>query len=285
MIRVVTDSTALFVDPMLVKQYHIEVVPVYVRFGEQRFRLGFDLDAEEFLYRMQRHDSPPVLEPPSIDEFYNIYARLNRETTQIISLHISDVLTDVCKHALAASKMLLGRCDIAVIDSQTLSAGLGMLVEHAAYLSMQTHDLEIAVREVRRAIPRLYAVFYVQSMKTICRYELITESQAILGTMLGIMPCVTIEEGQLTIMEKALNHHQAIDKLVEFATEFTQIEQLVILHHSTSLSEPVRQLQDRLALELGSSNFPTQVYDGSVATFLGPDATGIVIFESENDED
>lgn len=285
MIRVVTDSTALFVDPTLVKHHHIEVVPVYVRFGDQRLRLGFDIDAEEFLYRMQHYQTPPVLEPPNIDELYNVYARLNRETTQIMSLHISDQLADVCKHALAASKMLLGRCDIAVIDSQMLSAGLGMLVEHAAYLALQTNDLEAAVREVRRAIPRLYGVFYVQSMKTICRHDLITESQAILGAMLGIMPCVTIEEGQLTIMEKALNHHQAIDKLVEFATEFTQIEQLVILHHSPTLTEPVRQLQDRLALELGGANFPTQVYDGSIAAFLGPDATGIMIFESEENED
>ncbi len=186
---------------------------------------------------------------------------------------------------MAASKMLLGRCDIEVLDSQTLSAGLGLLVERAAWLARQTDNLEDVVREVRKAISRVYAVLFVQSMDTICRHRLIGEAQTILGTMLGVMPFLIIENGELVIMEKALSNHQAVDKLVEFASEFTSIEQIVILHHAPTLTDTVRQLQDRLALELSSANFPTQLYDGSIATFLGTDATGIVIFEGEEEDD
>src|SRR5690606_27725185 len=141
-------------------------------------------------------------------------SRLNQETTEIISIHISAQISDIVQHAQAASKALLGRCDIAVIDSLTLSAGLGILVERAGKLAAQGFNLEEIVRDVRQAIPRLYTVFYVKSMKSICHYSLISEAQTILGTMLGIMPFITIEEGQLVIMEKALNTSQAVEKLV-----------------------------------------------------------------------
>lgn len=284
-IRIVTDSAALFLNPNIVKHYDITVVPVYVRFEDGLFKLGLDIGPEEFLYRMRDREIPPSIEAPSPEDFHAVYSRLNRETNKIISIHISNHLSDVVKNAIAASKMLLGRCDIEVIDSQTFSAGLGMLVEKAARLVRETDNFEEVIRAVRKAISRIYAVFYVQSMRTIGYHHFIGDAQTILGTMLGIMPFLTMEEGQLVVMEKALNTAQAVDKLVEFATEFAEIEQLVLLGHSTTLSEPMRQLQDRLALELSLSNFPTQLYDGSVATFLGIDATGIIILEGEEEDD
>jgi DegV family protein with EDD domain len=284
-IKIVTDSAALFFNPAIVRTHDITVAPIYVRFGGERYKLGLEIGPEEFLYRMRDLGAPPRLEAPTTEEFQAIYSRLNRDTNKIISLHLSTHLGDAVKHATLASKMFLGRCDIEVIDSQTLSAGLAMLVEKAAKLTHETNDFEEVVRGVRKAISRVYAVFYVETMKTIGYHRLIGEAQTILGAMLGIMPFLTVEEGQLVVMEKALNTTQAIDKLAEFASEFAEIEQLVILHHSNMLTEPVRQLQDRLALELSMPNCPTLLYDGSVAAFLGTDATGVVILEGEEEED
>lgn len=284
-IRIVTDSTALFTNPTYIQQYGIEVVPVYVWFGNERFQLGLEIGPEEFLHRLQYGDVFPRLEAPTPDEFQAVYTRLNQQVNQIVSLHVSTHLAHVYQNALIASRRLLGRCDIAVIDSCTMSAGLGALVEKSAQLTLQTDDLEEIVREVRSAVAHVYSVFYVQNMDTICRHGLLSEAQNILGSMLGIMPFITMEEGELIIMEKALNNAQAIDKLVEFAGEFTAVERLIILHHSSTPTDNIRQLQDRLAVELGISNFPTQLYDGIVATYLGPDATGIVVLESSEEED
>ncbi len=285
MVRVVTDSTALFLDPTIVRRYDISVVPVYVRFGEERFKLGLEIGPEEFLHRLRYSDVVPQLEAPPVDEIYTIYARLNLQTNKIVSLHTSAHLLDIYQQAMAASKMLLGRCDIAVLDSQTLSVGLGMLVEKTAQICQTETNLELIVRAVRRVIGNIYTVYYVETMKSIRRHKLISEAQTILGAMLGVMPFVTIEEGQLVIMEKALNTSQAVDKLVEFASEFINVERLAILHHANTLTDVVRLLQDRLALELGRTDFPTQYYDGSIGVFLGPDATGIVVLESEEEDE
>ena len=283
-VRIVTDSTALFIDPTIVKRYEVTVVPVRLQMGDTTYRLGYDIGAEDFLRHIQREDVIPKLIPPTPEDFLEIYKRLNRDVNQIISLHLSARLGHVCHNAKIASQMLLGRCDIEVVDSQTISAGLGMLVDKTGQIASEADDLEDIVRLVRRTIPRIYAVFYVEKMNMIREQGFIGAAQTILGTMLGIMPFLTIEEGQLMIMEKARTHAQAIEKLAEFAMEFASIDQMALLTHTNSLTEPIRLLQDRLALELQGQDFPTMLYDPSIGSLLGADATGLVILEGEEED-
>src|SRR5437870_387921 len=81
-----------------------------------------------------------------------------------------------------------------VLASQTTSVGLAMLVEAAARFAEEYTSVDDVVRAVRKLIPRVYGVFYVETLDYLRRAGLITESQAILGTMLGIKPFLTIEE-------------------------------------------------------------------------------------------
>ena len=284
-IRIVTDSSALFANPSLAQQYHIEIVPIYICFGEERFQLGVDMDSQRLMHRLRTSDVIPTLEPPTIEDFEAVYAELNRSTNKILSIHMSSAILDVCANALTASKSLLGRCDIAVVDSQTLSAGLGILTLEAAKLTHEITNVEMLVRVVRKSLNNVYSVFFVKSMQTICHHDMISEAQTILGTMLGIMPFITIEDGEFVIMEKALNANQAVDKMVEFTGEFINVEQLVILHPDTIESNIVQQLQNRLIAELPISKLPTVMYDGTIATYLGIDAIGVVIFETESEDD
>lgn len=283
-IAIVTDGLTLFADPSFARRHNIAVVPARVRFEERVYTIGSEIGAEDLLQRL-RYGATPHIIPPTVEDFLEIYRRLNRETTQILSIHTSSILSETCQNAQTASQMLLGRCDIAVIDSQTISVGVGMLIEQATRLIATSNNLEQLVRDIRRIIPRLYAVFYVETMQTISQMGLISEPQTILGSMLGIMPFLTIEEGQLLVMEKVRSHTQAVDKLVEFASEFNTIDQLVILTYTPTLTEPVRMLQDRLSTELSAVNFLTRVYGALTASLLGPDATGVIILEGENEED
>jgi fatty acid-binding protein DegV len=110
---------------------------------------------------------------------------------------------------------------------------------------------------------------------------LLGEAQAVQGAMLNIKPFLTIEEGHLTTMEKVRTRSQAVDKLVEFVTEFDEIERLVIVQNSPFMTEAVRLLQDRLAAELSQRNFPMKLYGPMLASYLGPDATGVIVLEKE----
>ena len=284
-VRIVTDSSAHFLNPEMIDRYHIEVVPLTIHLGSQTFREGIDLDADSF-FQLASHGSPHItLSAPPVEAFASLYSRLNRETDQILSLHMSRQLSQTWDHARAASKTLLGRCEIMVLDSMTTSVGLAMMVETAALAAEQGAILDDVVRIVRAVLPHVYSVFYVDTLDTLRHNGLLSEAQSILGTMLDIKPFLTIEEGELIPMEKVRTLPQAIDKLVEFVTEFSELERLVILQNAPYPTERTRQLQDRLAAEFPGHDFPAMMYGPSLVTLIGPDGMGVVVYERLDEEE
>jgi DegV family protein with EDD domain len=285
-IRIVTDSSAQFLDPAVVHRYNITVVPLDIRFGTQTYRDGVDINADGFFRKLNTADPLPELVAPSVDRFAEVYARLNRETDQILSIHLSRAMHPTWQNAKTATQTLLGRCEIAVLDSQTTSVGLGLLAEAAARCAEQETSLDEVVRQVRKLISHVYSVFYVETMDFLRRGGLVSESQAILGKMLGIKPFLTIEEGELITMEKVRTRQAAVDKLVEFVTEFSDVDNLIILQNTPHATEQTRLLQERLAQEFPQkTSYPLMVYNPSLATFIGPDGMGIVVFERSVDAD
>lgn len=284
-VRIVTDSSAHFLDPNVITQYNIEVVPHTIRIGSETFLEGVNLTPQGF-FQLAEHGSPTVeVISPSIDEFAELYARLNRQTDQILSLHMSRHMGLTWHNARTASRTLLGRCDIEPIDSGTTSVGLALVVEEAAKAAEAGADLEEVVRVVRGTLSRVYAVFYVETLDYLKQNGLLSEAQTILGTMLEIKPFLTIEEGELIPMEKVRTRAQAVDRLVEFVTEFAGIDSLVILQNTPYPTEQTRLLQERLAAEFDGKSFPVTMYGPTLATLIGPQGMGLVVFESLETED
>lgn len=283
-VSIVTDSSAQFLDPAFVSQHDITVIPATIRLGEQTFREGVDLDAEGFFRRILAEGAPaPVLEAPTVAEYVELFGRLGEQADHILVLPMASGLSQSYRNALAAAEIMRGRSDIVVIDSLTASVGLAFLVEIAVRAVEDNAPLESVVRTVRAAVPRVYSVFYVETLEYLFRGNLIGEAQAILGKILGIKPFLTIEDGCLVPMEKVRTRAQAVDKLLEFVTEFADIQRLVIVQNTTQITEQTRLIQDRLALEFGEQDFPVIVYGPSLAAHLGPDGIGIVVCEAEEE--
>ena len=104
--------------------------------------------------------------------------------------------------------------------------------------------------------------------------------------MLNIKPLLTIEDGKLIVMEKVRTHSQAIDKIVEFVSEFTHLERMGIIQNSDRVSDRTRMLQDRLALTFQRIQYPLALHDPLVLSLIGADGLGMVVLESAGaDED
>lgn len=284
-IRVVTDSSVQFLDPSFVSQHAVSVVPVSVRFGDQVLQEGTDLDEEGFFRRILTEGMPaPVLMAPSVEDYMGVLGGLVGHADHILVLPMGNGLSDSFRNAQVAAEALRGRSDIIVIDSMTTSVGLAFLVETAARAAATTTSLEQVVRVVRGAVPRVYSVFYVETMDYLFRANLIGEAQSILGKILGIKPFLTIEDGNLVTMEKVRTRVQAVDKLLEFVMEFASVQQLVIVQNTPHITEQTRMIQDRLALEFAGRDFPVVMYGPTLGSHLGPDGVGIIIFEAEEEE-
>ena len=280
-VHIVTDSSVQFCTPGFAEKHTFTLVPLTIQLGQQAYREDSDLTTEQLFQRVAAGAPLPVVVAPTAEQFAATYSELSRRTDQILSIHISGKLNAAVRHAQASSATIKGRCRIEVIDSLSISAGLGALVEIAVLAAESGASLEETVRLVRSAVPRLYAIFFVESLSYLAHAGRANPAQALLASMLNVKPFLTLEEGDLAPMEKTRSRPQALEKVVEFVTEFTDIQHLAILRGVAGQPADAQQVCERLEAAYPNRAWPVLTYGPSLAALLGPDALGVMVCEDE----
>lgn len=275
-VKILTDSTA-DLHPDVVEKLGITVVPMTINVAGAKLRDGVDITAKDFFKRVNHTVSPPTTSAPSVRQFEEVFAELTRQTDQVVAILVSSKLSQTYRVAVRAASPLLGRSKIVIIDSQLITVGLGMLVTAAAQAAADGASLDDVVKLVRGLIPRIYIAFFVETLDYLERGGRVGKAQALLGGMLNIKPLLILEEGDIVALEKVRNRQKAIEKLVEFITEFTHIERMIVLHSTTP--EDVSALIEQINMALPNLDISVDEYGPVMATHLGPNALGVVVFE------
>ena len=278
-IRIVTDSGARFSNPRLIKHYPVTILPNQIEIEGHGYKEGIDLGTEAALQLISQQKTPPRIIPPSINDFAETFARLSYHYDTVISIHPSRELSDSWQHGRLAAQQVAGSCEIAVVDSQSLCAGQGMLIRAAAHAAQEEKTAEAVIQAIRGAVKRVYSVYCVGQTDWLRFNKIMTPSHAVLSSRLGIQPFVSLEEGKFIVTGKVQTRAQAIERLVEFLVEFTAFDDAVILQHCKMMSEDTRLLQDRLALEFPGQHFPFTMCSASIMTCLGTAVTGVAVLE------
>jgi DegV family protein with EDD domain len=278
--RIVTDVTA-FLEPEQVAQLKITVLPLNVKFGKESFRISSRQTWDRFFeYIADRPAQPTEISIPP-DAIEQAFSQLNRETEEILVIPSSSQLSDVYAQAQKAAHAFLGRCRIQVMDSMSVSWGLGFLVQAAAEAAAEGQPLDMIVRLVRGMLPHIYLIFSAERLDYLERGGRIGPAQALLGTMLNIKPMLLVEDGELVPVEKVRTQEMALEKLADFVAEFATIEQVVILKSPLAGdgSPQIEQLRENLSLALPNQAVLVVEYDPILACHLGPAALGVVVYE------
>jgi DegV family protein with EDD domain len=282
-LRIVTDSMARFTRPEIMARYPVTVVPLRIDASPHVIEDRLEAESWELLSTGNGPTPLPRVHAPAPETLAGVYAQLLKETDRILSIHSSARVTQAAANAMLASQQFLGRCEIQVVDSQSFSVGQGLVVEAAVDLAADGEGFDEIVRVVRGMIPRLYMVFFLQDLTYLERLGQISRSQAILGNMLGIIPFLTIEDGNVTPMEKVRSRPRAVEKLIEFVSEFANIERLAILHSGPRPTDESRVVVERLQVLHPRLPIALTSYGVSTAACIGPESLGVVVLESEEE--
>jgi len=279
-IQILTDGTAIMPADRL-RELGIISLPVVARVGDKPFMYDQQTPGHiDLLEELRRTRGPIQVVGPSPDDFRAAFERSLYRTNRMLVILSSGRLSPIVWNAHSAARDFMGRCDITILDSQTVSLGLGMLLERAGEL-LQRGDLPLSevVRLIRGMIPRIYVVMISHTLDYIYRSGKLTSTQAILGAMLKVHPFIEMEEGDVIPLEKSRRPERALDKLVEFASEFSRIRKLLIFHGYRTPEAEVLDLRDRLSPLAPSLDIPLVAYDPVIASHVGPEGLGLVIYE------
>lgn len=276
-VKIITDSSAYLPDAGLIARYEIEVIPLIVHAGAQTYPERINQTDEAFLRRMSQEPDSVSVAPPSLSQIQAIFNRLGRTTDSVVCIHASSSLHDVADVVKRAAQSFMGRQRITVLDSLTTSVGLGIIVAAAAKAAAKGATQPEVVKIVHSMIPRLYALFFSDSLRYLEAWGRLGPAQTMLGTILGLRPLSTMEDGDFIPIEKVRSYTHAVNKLYDFIVEFSHIQQMYIVQHG--FETEAAQLLERLDVAFPHREFPVIGYSPSLAVHIGPKALGIIVYE------
>jgi len=278
-VKIVTDSNAFFLDPNLIEELGIEVVPLPIHIGGQTYPERVNFTDETFLRKLTQDQKGVYVDAPSVGQMQKLFGRLGQTADQIVCIHVSSALNDVAEVMRKAAANFMGRQRIIVLDTATTSAGLGLIVEAAARAAAAGAAQAEVVRIVRGMMPHMYALIFSDALEYLEAWGRLGAAQTLLGVMLGLKPFTIMEDGDLLPIEKVRNYGRAVDKLYEFIIEFSNVEQMYVLQHE--FETEAAQLLERLELAFPDREFPVIGYPPSLAVHIGPKAMGVIVYEGD----
>lgn len=242
-VKIVTDSVA-DIPENVVRELGITVVPVLVRFGEEVYRDGIDLTTDQFYQRLVNSKVLPVTSAPSMAEFAQTYAKLARETDEIIVIVISSKLSGIYNVAVQSVSLLERKCRVTVVDSQWAVMAQGFLVIKAARAANEGASYEEVLNTVRGNMSRVDIRAAFDTLDYLKRGGRIGRAQALLGSMLKVNPVVTLKDGVVEPAARTRSRAKAIDVLYDFVASYTHIEELAV--EEAACPEDAELLAERL---------------------------------------
>ncbi|MFP4371752.1 MAG: DegV family protein [Halanaerobium sp.] len=287
MIALVTDSTCDLPADIL-KKYQIEIIPLTVHVEEDTYYDKIDLDSKEFYTIMESAAEMPTTSQPSVGLFIDKYEKLAAEYDQIISLHLSSVLSGTCESARLAAAQIED-IEVEIIDSKSTSTGLGYMVLLAAELIRAGKELKEIKETILREREKLTIYFTVNELTYLQKGGRIGKAQALLGSVFNFNPILELsaETGEITAKEKVRGYAKTNKKMVELALETAaESKEVNFAYIYGKDSDNYQQFKNRLGAELKSRNdFEYQLLENEIGTVLsshtGPLVYGIVIYRGE----
>ncbi|MCC2313398.1 DegV family protein [Cellulomonas xiejunii] len=310
-VAVVTDSTAAL-PPGLAQDVGLHVVPLDVSIDGAWYAEGVDVSPEQLLHALERGAKVTTSQPPP-SAFAAAYERAAAAGAhEIVSVHLSGDMSGTVRSARTASTV--SPVPVRVVDSRTAALGLGFAALAAAQHARTPLDdgpqeppddgLGGAVRRwvtrtVHRAGPapvwpdaaqvaqvaeaaaesaRVW--FLVDSLEHLRRGGRLGAGAAALGTVLGLRPILSVQDGRLVVCEKVRTRKAARDRLEQLAlAELAGRPAARLAVHHVGPADAAEEVAAHLALAVGVRTADVLVADAGavLAAHVGPGLLAVVV--------
>ncbi len=277
-IKVVTDSTS-DLPPELARELGVMAVPIHVHFGDEAFLDGVDLTSEEFYSRLRGGGPLPKTSAPSPDAFRRAFESLAPDASGIVCVTVSRRFSGTYNSALQAAQQL-HLPPVRVVDSGSVSMGLGFGVMDAARAASEGASLEEVEAAARSVAERTSIVAYIDTLEFLQRSGRIGRAARLVGSILEIKPVVTIIAGEITPLRRARTKRKAIGALVEWFERLRDPEHVAIIW-STEPGD-LEMLREMLASHYTTDRILVSTYGPAIGVHVGPGAMGLIVVEGRD---
>ncbi|TGD24646.1 DegV family protein [Companilactobacillus suantsaicola] len=192
-IAIVTDSTS-YLPQEIVDKYNITVVPIEVVFNTKTYREDIDISTSEFYKLLQDSPELPSTAQPSIGEMMNIYDKLAKEGYDtVISIHLASTISGFVNNLKSAAQTI-DNINVVVYDSHITVRLMGYLAQVAAEMAQENKPLDEIIARLDSLRNSIGESFVVNDLKNLVKGGRLSNTSAVIGTMLNIKPLLEFDD-------------------------------------------------------------------------------------------
>jgi len=228
-VRIVTDSSC-DLSTAEAEELGITVVPLSIRFGADEFTDRQDLTVEDFYRRMAAADALPETAAPAPGAFEQAFrAAQDNGAEAVVCVTISSELSATMQSAINGARAI-PELPVHVIDSRSITSGLGTLVIESARAAEAGADADTVRKLLDDLIPRTRVFGALNTLDNLKKGGRIGGAQAMLGSLLSIKPIVDISTGKVEEAGKARTRKKSLQWLYDRMKADGAIEQVAVYH-------------------------------------------------------
>ncbi len=263
-VHIVTDSTS-DIPAELLAGLPVTVVPLKIEIDGQVYRDLVDISREEILEYL-RGGGMPKTSQPSMGEFQSVFRDLTDQGFDVVAIDVSSKLSGTFNSSSTAARSVSEE-HISVIDSGSVSIGLGALVLEAAERATAGQTMTEITGHVEHRLDDVWIVAALETLENLRRGGRIGPTAAFLGSALKIKPVIRVHHGEVLPLERVRTFKRARDRLIELTEEQMPFDRLAVLHlgapeGAADLAERLRARQPGLDVILGQMGTVVGTYGG-----------------------
>ncbi len=274
-IALLTDSTCDLPMSMLDK-LPIRILPLKIIYSDQEYRDRVEISPSE-IYEKFDQEIPSTSMPAPQTAKEKLQELKEEGYTHVLAIHISSGLSGTYNMVKMVADEIKG-LKSTVIDSKSLSIGLGRMVLKAGELIEQGLDFEQIVDKIQNQVTETDLYFIVKTLKYLKKGGRIGKVKGTIGELLNIKPVISINEaGEYYTFKKSRGRKRSINALYKIAKK--QIKQglsRVNIMHADAESEARNLLNKLNKLENVKDTYLGELGPGMVV-HAGPGLIGLLV--------
>lgn len=232
-VRIVTDS-ACDLRGDEVAEFGIEVVPLSIRFRDREYVDREELSVSKFYELLEASDDLPETAAPAPGTFDAAFRRqFDAGATGVVCINLSAALSATMQSAQTAADNLktdMPDAEVHVVDSRSITAGLGSIVLAAAQMGRDGASASEIVDAVSGLSDRTQVFGTLDTLDNLKKGGRIGGAAALVGSMLAIKPILDLSSGEVEEAGKLRTRKKALGWLRDKLVEVGPVDNLAVMH-------------------------------------------------------
>ncbi|MCL5995208.1 MAG: DegV family protein [Chloroflexi bacterium] len=278
MIKIVTDSTS-DVPPDIAAQLGISIVPVIVQIDGVSYLDGVTLSRQQFYSNLDSYREIPKTAAPSPETFVKVFREArNQGADEIIAIHVNRKFSALCNVAeVAAQEVATEGLRVHVVDSKTVTMGLGWLAIIAARLVQTSQSAQDIVHTIESMRKQVYVYPLIDTLKYLRKSGRASALMASIGDMLQIKILLSVYDGLISQVDRIRTRSRGIARMLEVAHGHHNVQYISVMHTSNDMQADMTHLQTHLSDLIPVEQQMAVQVTPVLGTHVGPMAVGIAM--------